>query len=120
MTALFSPTRRAGNLVYLSGQVGFDEQGKLVPGGLAAQTRQTLANIARTLAEQNLTLADVVSMTCYVTDIGNRPAMDQEYVRAFEGFVLPTRTTVQVVLPEELEVEMTAVALDPAAGSAHT
>jgi len=111
MSALFSLTRRAGDLLFLSGHCGFDDSGELVAGGLAAQTRQTLANIAGTLAAEGLSLADVVSMTCYITDIGDRPEMDREYVRAFADLPLPTRTTIEVsALPAGLVVEMTAVA----------
>lgn len=111
MTSLFSPTRRAGNLLFLSGQCGFDQDGTLVQGGLAAETRQTLDNIAATLRSENLGLADLVSVTCYVTDISSRSEMDRAYVRAFDRIPLPTRTTIEVAaLPAGLSVEMTAVA----------
>ncbi|MDV3127313.1 RidA family protein [Mycobacterium sp. 21AC1] len=119
MTSLFSPTRRAGNLLFLSGQCGFDEDGALVPGGLAAETRRTLDNIADTLRSENLGLADLVSVTCYVTDISSRAEMDRAYVRAFDGIPLPTRTTIEVAaLPAGLSVEMTAVAFVDNGGAA--
>jgi 2-iminobutanoate/2-iminopropanoate deaminase len=118
MTALFSQTRRAGNLLFLSGQCGFDRRGELVPGGLAAETRRTLENIAGTLEAEGLSLADIVSITCYVTDLANRPEMDREYVRAFADMPLPTRTTIEVsALPAGLAVEMTAVAWNDGSAS---
>ncbi|GAB3259532.1 RidA family protein [Kineosporia babensis] len=113
MTLPFSTYRRAGNLVFLSGDVGFDKNGELVAGGLAAETTQTLANIDTKLQDLGLGLADVVSLTCYVTDITDKATMDGAYLEAFQGLPLPTRTTIEVsALPAGLSLEITAVAFD--------
>ena len=76
----YSQGIQAGELVFVAGQVGLDADGKPTgDGGMAAQTRQTIANIIAVLAEAGATLADVVSATVYVKDFSeykiNRTAM---------------------------------------------
>lgn len=60
-----------GDMIYVSGQVGTDNEGKLAGAGdLAAQTRQAYANVEEVLSHFGATMADVVDETWYVTDIG--------------------------------------------------
>lgn len=120
MNQLFSVSRRAGDLLFLSGHCGIDETGNLVAGGIGPEARQTLMNISDTLESVHLSLANVVSINCYVTDITNRAAMDTAYAAAFVHFPLPTRTTVEVAaLAAGLSVEMTAVAVFESHDQAH-
>lgn len=105
----YSPVVEAGDLVIVSGQVGM-RNGKLVDGGVAAQTRQALANLAGRLAEVGASMGDVVKTTCFLTDMGDFDTFNEVYVEAF-GDHRPARSTVAVVaLPGAAIVEVEALA----------
>lgn len=107
----FSPAIWAGDLLYLSGQVGEDwDTGGLVSADIAEQTAQILRNIASVLKSAGKTMGDVVKVNVYLTDIKNFAAMNEVYARHFEA-PYPARTTVAVVaLPIGALVEMEVVA----------
>ena len=65
----YSPFVRAGDFVIVSGQGGMRD-GALVEGGVAAQTTQTMANVADRLADAGASLDDVVKTLCFLTDMG--------------------------------------------------
>jgi len=105
----FSLVRRAAGLVFLSGEVPRADDGT-IPNGIAAQTDLTLTLIAETLAEQGLSLADVVSCTVYLADKADFAAFNDAYRKHFSD-PLPVRTTVQAQLMlEDARIEITAVA----------
>jgi enamine deaminase RidA (YjgF/YER057c/UK114 family) len=56
----FSESARVGNLLFLAGQIGEDEDGKLVPGGIRAEAEQLLSNVAAALARRGLAMEHVV------------------------------------------------------------
>ncbi|MGE4328073.1 MAG: RidA family protein [Pseudodonghicola sp.] len=105
----FSKTRRLGDTLYLSGELGFDADGR-VTGDVANQTRLALARIAATLKAEGLGLDKVVSCTCYLTDMADFAAFNGAYGEVF-GDPLPVRTTViaGLALPEA-KVEITVIA----------
>ncbi|HEX9935572.1 MAG TPA: Rid family detoxifying hydrolase [Longimicrobium sp.] len=107
----FSPAVRGGELIYLSGQVGQDPAtGKLVDGGVAAQTEQALRNLAAVLDAAGRTLDDVVRVGVYLTDMADFTAMNDVYARAFTQ-PYPARTTIGVAaLPLGAAVEIDLVA----------
>ena len=107
----FSPGVRAGDLVFLSGQIGSDPvTGALVEGGVAAQTEQALQNVAIALEAAGRTLDDVVRVGVYLADMGNFEAMNQVYARHFAQ-PYPARTTIGVAaLPLGAAVEIDLVA----------
>src|SRR5262245_59440666 len=66
----YSQGIQTGNLVFVAGEKGIDARtGKLVPGGIAAETRQTFENIKAILAEAGATLDDAVACTVHMTDL---------------------------------------------------
>jgi 2-iminobutanoate/2-iminopropanoate deaminase len=97
--------------MYTAGQVGLDPAtGQLVSGGIVAQTERSLANLTAVLAERQLTWADVVKTTVYLTNMGDFEAMNEVYAKAMGG-ARPARSTVQVAaLPKGGVVEIDAVA----------
>jgi 2-iminobutanoate/2-iminopropanoate deaminase len=103
---------RSGDRIYVSGQVAFDRDGKLVgEGDMTAQTRQVFANIAAVLAEAGAGLNDVVKITAFITDMSQYRDYAAARAEAFPT-VLPasaTVTTPALVLPELL-VEVEAIA----------
>jgi 2-iminobutanoate/2-iminopropanoate deaminase len=93
----------AHHFLYTAGQVGLDPAtGQLVSGGIAGQTQRALAN--------QLTWADVVKTTVYLTNMADFEAMNEVYAKAMGG-ARPARSTVQVAaLPKGGVVEIDAVA----------
>ena len=107
--APYSPVVRSGEHVYTAGQVGFDPTGALVAGGVAEQTRQTLANLEACLAAAGCTLDDVVKVNVFLVDLADFEAFNEVY-RAVFAEPYPARTTVQAGLPGGIRVEIEAVA----------
>jgi 2-iminobutanoate/2-iminopropanoate deaminase len=104
----------AGRLVFLSGQTPLDPAtGALVDGGIAAQTRRCLDNLAAVLHGAGLGPDDVVKCTVFLTDMADFAAMNDAY-RGFFTEPHPARTTIGVAaLPLGAAVEIELVALRP-------
>ena len=84
MAALpFSPAVRVGEMLYLSGQIGTDSSGRLVPGGIEAETRQTMQNIGAVLARAGSSFDRVVKCTVMLADMREWEAMNAVYVTYF-------------------------------------
>jgi 2-iminobutanoate/2-iminopropanoate deaminase len=79
----FSAAVRAGPMLYLSGQLGTDSAGRLVPGGIGPETAQALANIRALLEAQGSGMDRVVKCTAMLADIAEWGAMNREYVQHF-------------------------------------
>ena len=80
----FSEAVRVGHILYLSGQLGYDAAaGKLVEGGIAAETQKTLENIKATLEKHGSSMAEVVKCTVFLADISEWSAMNAVYVTFF-------------------------------------
>jgi 2-iminobutanoate/2-iminopropanoate deaminase len=108
----YTPVVRAGDFVIVSGQGGMAD-GALVAGGVAAETTQTMKNVAAQLATVGATLADVVKTTCFLTDMENFAAFNEAYAAAF-GTHRPARSTIGVAsLPGGFRVEVEAWAYLP-------
>ena len=81
----FSESVRVGDILFLSGQIGVDSSGRLVPGGIEAETRQTLENIKAALARRGLGMEHVVKCTAMLVDIAEWPRMNAIYATYFPG-----------------------------------
>jgi len=105
---------RSGRWVFTSGTIGNDPaSGKLVAGGVEAQTRQALTNLSGTLRAGGTTLSQVVKTTVFLTDLGQFAAMNTVYAEFFPVDP-PARSTIQVAaLPGGALVEIEAVAVIP-------
>jgi len=105
---------RYGRWVFASGTIGNDPAtGKLVPGGVEAQTRQALTNLSRTLHAGGTSLPQVVKTTVFLVDLGAFAAMNSVYAEFFPQDP-PARSTLQVsALPGGAEVEIEAIAAVP-------
>ena len=82
-TLPFSPAVRVGKTLYLSGQIGTDSAFRLVPGGIQAETRQTMENIRDVLERTGSSLDRVVKCTVMMADMKEWPAMNEVYVTYF-------------------------------------
>jgi 2-iminobutanoate/2-iminopropanoate deaminase len=106
----YSPGVRAGNLLFVSGQVPRDlRTGAVVGDNVAAQTRQVLGNLEAVLRAGGATLADVVAVTVYLADEGDWGTFNDVYRSTFHA-PYPTRTVVGARLRGIL-VELSAVAV---------
>jgi enamine deaminase RidA (YjgF/YER057c/UK114 family) len=108
MNIPLSKTRRIDNTLYLSGELGFDANGK-IPEGITAQTENCIANIKATLAKEGLDLSNVVSATCYLTDPADFAGFNAVYAAAFPQ-PYPVRTTLAAALMIDAKVEITVIA----------
>ena len=108
----YSQAVRAGEFLFLSGQVALDPATMaIVPGGVEAETRQVLANLTAVLAAGGATWDDVVRTTIFLTDLGDFALVNKIYGEV-AGSVPPARATVQVAaLPRGAVVEIDAVAI---------
>jgi 2-iminobutanoate/2-iminopropanoate deaminase len=93
----YSQAVRAGNLLFISGQLPLNNQGKLIEGDVAAQATQTLANIQHILEAAGATTAQLVQVTLYITSIDHWPAVNAAYQSFLAGVpVPPARAVVPV------------------------
>ncbi len=80
----FSEAVRVGNLLFLSGKLGYDaEAAALVDGGIQPETEKALENIKETLEKYGATMDDVVKCTVMLADIDEWPAMNEVYATFF-------------------------------------
>ncbi|MFY9620789.1 MAG: RidA family protein [Pyrinomonadaceae bacterium] len=89
----FSEVVRVGNMLYLSGQLGVNASGALVPGGIKAETKQVMDNIRGILERNGSGMEHVVKCTVMLLDIAERPAMSEVYVGYFPKERMPARST---------------------------
>jgi 2-iminobutanoate/2-iminopropanoate deaminase len=94
----YSPGVDIGSLVFVAGQIGVDPAtGKMVEGGIEAQTTQVMKNAEAVLKNAGLGFKDVVRTTVFLTNISDFPAMNKIYAGYFpEGSIPPARSTVAV------------------------
>jgi 2-iminobutanoate/2-iminopropanoate deaminase len=104
---------RAGQLVFLSGQIPLDPAtGQLVAGDVTAQTERVMTNLGAVLAAAGCSFADVVRTTIYLVDLADFARVNETYGRFFEP-PYPARATVQVAaLPRGAHIEIDAIAVD--------
>ena len=108
----YSQGVKVGNLVFTAGQGGLDPAtGRMVEGGVEAQTQQTLRNLSAILEAAGSSVSQVVKTTVFLQDIADFQTMNRVYAEFFGGQP-PARTTVQAAaLPLGALVEIEAVAV---------
>ena len=108
----YSVAIRSGNMVFTSGQLGLDPTtGNLVPGGIGAETRQSLTNLRNVLADSGSDMDAVVKTIVFLRDMADFQKMNSIYAEFFPENP-PARSTVQVAaLPKNGAVEIEVVAL---------
>ena len=108
----YSPAIRAGNLLFLSGQIPIDPAtGTLVDGGISAQTERVMRNIGALLEAAGAGFQHVVRTTVFLADMNEFAAMNECYAK-FVSAPAPARSTVEVArLPRDVRVEIDAIAV---------
>jgi 2-iminobutanoate/2-iminopropanoate deaminase len=107
----YSAAVRAGQLLFVSGQIPLDPTtGLMVAGDVAVQTRRVLDNIGAILDAANRSFGDVVRTTIFLADMNDFAAVNDVYGKYFHE-PYPARATVQVArLPKDARVEIDAIA----------
>ncbi len=110
----YSHAVRAGDFIYVSGQVAINPQtNKLEQGTVASETRMTIENVRAILKAAGADLGDVIKCSVFLADIRDFAAMNEVYGEYF-GAAKPARTTVQATLPAQgIKVEIDCVAYKP-------
>ena len=106
-----SPGIQVGDFLFVSGNVGQDQNGNLVgEGDCEAQSRQVMANIRAIVEAAGATMADVVKITCFLTDVADYPAYSKVRAETFPSSP-PASSTVMVValVRPEFLVEVEAI-----------
>ena len=108
----YSPAIRAGNLLFLSGQIPLDPaSGTLVTGDIATQTDRVMRNLAALLRAAGAGFEHVCRTTVYLADMNEFAGMNEVYAR-FVADPPPARATVQVArLPRDVKVEIDLIAV---------
>lgn len=107
----FSDGIVAGNTLYVAGQEGTDDKGKLAPGGIAPECQAALENIQRVVKAAGFEMKDIVAVTVYLADIKEFPDMNKVY-KAFMPDPKPARATVQAAaLVNNARIEVSAIAV---------
>ena len=107
----FSDGIVAGNTLYIAGQEGSDDSGKLVAGGIAAETKAALENIQKVIKAAGFDLKDIVSVTVYLADIHEFGDMNKVY-KSFMPDPKPARATIQAAaLVNDARIEISAIAV---------
>jgi reactive intermediate/imine deaminase len=107
-----SPAVRAGDFVYVSGQVPVGSDGMVVTGGIAELTEQVLQNIKAALVLAGCAMDDVVKTTVWLEDARDFGTFNTVYARHFPKDP-PARTTVESRLMIDIKIEVEAVAYRP-------
>jgi 2-iminobutanoate/2-iminopropanoate deaminase len=107
----FSPAVAANGFIFLSGQMAFNRENKIVDGDISAQTKQTLDNIKKLLADIGLGMDAIIKNTIWLTNVEDFAAFNQAYAEYFPENP-PARATVRsdLLIPGAL-IEIEALAL---------
>jgi 2-iminobutanoate/2-iminopropanoate deaminase len=108
----FHPAVRAGDFIFISGQVAKDANGNMISGTIEAETAGTIEAIKRILAEEEATLAHIVRVTTYLEDARDFGRYNKVFGEYFKDAVL-ARTTVEARAVISTRIEMDAIAYKP-------
>ena len=108
----FHPAIRAGDYIFISGQVAKDEQGNMCAGTIEEQTRWTIESLRRILALEGADLADIVKVTTYLDDARDFGRYNRVFAEYFPDGRL-ARTTVEARAVIDTKIEMDAIAYKP-------
>ena len=106
----FSRGIAVGNMLFVAGHAGYDDNGKLRPGGIGPETQSALEHIKQVVEAAGFQMSDVVSTTVYLADIKEWGDMNKVY-KTFFPEPRPARAAIQVTLGGGARVEISAIAV---------
>ena len=107
-------TIKTGNTYYFSGITARNPETNEYPDGMAAQTKAVMNKFKTALEELDMDWNNVVKANVYITDIKEKPAMNEVYFTYFEGFKRPCRVCVEAGLAGNAVVEIAMIAVKTA------
>jgi len=108
----FHPAVRAGDYIFVSGQVAKDENNDMISGTIEEETLATLKTIERVIAHEGATLSDVVRITTYLEDVRDFGRYNRAFLQGIGDAVL-ARTTVEARAVISTKIEMDAIVYKP-------
>ncbi|MEM8855329.1 MAG: RidA family protein [Pseudomonadota bacterium] len=108
----FHPAVRAGDFIFVSGQVAKDENGNMISGTIEEETAGTIEAIKRVLAEDGASLDDVVRVCTYLEDTRDFGRYNKVFAQYFTNAAL-ARTTVEARAAISTKIEIDCVAYKP-------
>ncbi|WP_442578432.1 RidA family protein [Mesorhizobium sp. ASY16-5R] len=108
----FHPAVRAGDYIFVSGQVPKDENNNMIDGTIEVETLATLKTIERVIAHEGATLSDVVRITTYLQDVRDFGRYNRAFLEGIGDAVL-ARTTVEARAVINTKIEMDAIVYKP-------
>ena len=108
----YSQAIKVGNMLFVSGQIGIDPgSGKIVGGGIEAETRQVINNLRSILTAAGFFLADVVQAQVFLADMSEYKQMNEVYASFFQDSP-PARVAIQATrIPKDARVEISLIAV---------
>jgi len=104
----YSPYVKGGGFIFISGQLGSDEEGRII-GNIEAQVRRALENLKDAIESAGGSIEKTVKVTVYLKDMRDFNAMNRIYSKYFKANA-PARTTIGVAeLPKEALIEIDAI-----------
>lgn len=102
----------AGNTLYVQGVIALDPKtGKMVEGPMEVQARRVFESLKAIVEKAGLTMADVVKVTAFLSELSDYPAFNEVYSKYFMADPPPVRTTVQARMPFGALVEVDLIAV---------
>ncbi len=108
----FCQAVRAGDFLFVSGQVAMDDKGEIIEGGIVPQAHKTMENIIGILSKANCVLADVVKVNVWLDDTRDFQAFNRVYADYF-GEHPPARSCVRSQIMVDAKVEIDVIAYKP-------
>ena len=109
----FCQATRAGDFVFVSGQVAMGDDGEIIEGGIVPQTHKTVQNVIAILEKAGCTLGDVVKVDVWLDDTRDFQAFNRVYAGYFKD-APPARACVQSSIMVDAKVEIAVIAYKPA------
>ncbi|MEI8055486.1 MAG: RidA family protein [bacterium] len=107
----YSQAVLANNILFVSGQIPLDKQGKIIEGDISLQTKQVLTNLKAIIEAAGMALSDVVKCSCFLKSMDDFVAFNTTYSEYFST-TLPARECVEVArLPKNVLVEISAICI---------
>lgn len=109
----YSQAVKAGNMLFVSGQIPFDQiTGEMINENITEETHQVMKNLEAILSEAGMTFKNVVKCSIFIKDMNQFATINEAYGQYFKADP-PARETVEVArLPKDVNVEISCIAVD--------
>jgi 2-iminobutanoate/2-iminopropanoate deaminase len=100
-----------GNILFTSGQIGLNAEGKFLNESISTEAHQVFKNIIALLEEEQMNLSHVLKVSIFLKDMNDFSVVNEIYADYFKGLEYPARETVEVArLPKDARIEISVIA----------